>query len=260
MCFFAWGFSLVIQAQDIRDSWSPPTTTSTWVLSCFSHLQSFVTLWTVACQAPLSMGFSRQEYWSGLPFPSPGDLPDAGVVPGLLCLLHWRAAYLPLVPAENPYYHQWLSTKWLTGGGVKIPNSFALGWDNSEVCVLHLLPGFQSKTKPQWPIMITCMKMHQLIPVMLKLALLSLIGLTCIMWCFWTNHHPWSGWSDLGHTSTLRINFTRITKDWGWERERNQRPFPESIVIRCGTVKEQLSSITDRGLRFTEKEKRFFFH
>ena len=37
------------------------------------------TLWTVACQAPLSMGFSRQEYWSGLPFPSPRDLPDPGI-------------------------------------------------------------------------------------------------------------------------------------------------------------------------------------
>ena len=38
-------------------------------------------LWTVAHQAPLSMGFSRQEYWSGLPFPSPGDLPDPGIEP-----------------------------------------------------------------------------------------------------------------------------------------------------------------------------------
>ena len=38
----------------------------------------FATLWTVAHQAPLSMGFSRQEYWHGLPFPSPGDLPDSG--------------------------------------------------------------------------------------------------------------------------------------------------------------------------------------
>ena len=38
--------------------------------------------WTVACQAPLCMGFSRQEYWSGLPFPSPGDLPDPGIEPG----------------------------------------------------------------------------------------------------------------------------------------------------------------------------------
>ena len=38
-------------------------------------------LWTVACQSPLSMGFSRQEYQSGLPFPSPGDLPDPGIKP-----------------------------------------------------------------------------------------------------------------------------------------------------------------------------------
>ena len=38
-------------------------------------------LWTIACQAPLSMGFSRQEYWSGLPFPSPGDLSDPGIEP-----------------------------------------------------------------------------------------------------------------------------------------------------------------------------------
>ena len=43
---------------------------------------SFATPWTVACQALLSMGFSRQEYWSGLPFPSPGDLPDSGIEPG----------------------------------------------------------------------------------------------------------------------------------------------------------------------------------
>ena len=39
------------------------------------------TPWTVACQAPLSMGFSRQDYWSGLPFPSPRDLPDPGTEP-----------------------------------------------------------------------------------------------------------------------------------------------------------------------------------
>ena len=49
---------------------------TTCVLSRFSHVRLFVTLWTVACQAPLSMGFSRQEYWSGLPFPPPGHLPD----------------------------------------------------------------------------------------------------------------------------------------------------------------------------------------
>ena len=53
-----------------------------FVLSCFSHVQLFVTLWTVACQSPLSMGFSRQEYWSGLPSLPPGDLPDPGIEPG----------------------------------------------------------------------------------------------------------------------------------------------------------------------------------
>ena len=51
------------------------------VLSRFSHVWLFVTLWIVAHQAPLSMGLSRQEYWSGLPFPPPGDLPDPGIKP-----------------------------------------------------------------------------------------------------------------------------------------------------------------------------------
>ena len=47
----------------------------------FSHVQLFVSPWTVACQAPPSMGFSRQEYWSGVLFPFPGDLPDPGIEP-----------------------------------------------------------------------------------------------------------------------------------------------------------------------------------
>ena len=54
------------------------------MLSCFSCVRLFVTPWTVALQAPLSMGFSRQEYWSGLPLPSPGNLPDPGIEPGWL--------------------------------------------------------------------------------------------------------------------------------------------------------------------------------
>ena len=67
-------------------------TTKTWysqiymcvcvcVLSLFSRVLLFATQWTVAYQAPLSMGFSRQEYWSGLPCPPPGDLPDPGIEP-----------------------------------------------------------------------------------------------------------------------------------------------------------------------------------
>ena len=51
------------------------------VLSHFSHVRLFVTPWTVDCQAPLSIGFSRQEYWSGLPCLPPVDLPDLGIKP-----------------------------------------------------------------------------------------------------------------------------------------------------------------------------------
>ena len=72
------------------------------VLNHFTHIQLFVTLWTIACQTLLSMGFSRHEYWSGLPFPSPGDLPDQGLN---LSLLHWRADSLPLSCQESPQTH-----------------------------------------------------------------------------------------------------------------------------------------------------------
>ena len=52
------------------------------MLSQFSHVPLFATIWTIAHQAPLSVGFSWQEYWSGLPFSSLGDLPDPGIEPG----------------------------------------------------------------------------------------------------------------------------------------------------------------------------------
>ena len=51
------------------------------VLSCFGHVRLFATEWNIAQQAPLSMGFLREEYWDGLPFPPPGDLPDPGIEP-----------------------------------------------------------------------------------------------------------------------------------------------------------------------------------
>ena len=51
-------------------------------MKSLSHVQLFSTPWTVAYHTPPSMGFSKQEYWSGLPFPSPGDLPNPGIEPG----------------------------------------------------------------------------------------------------------------------------------------------------------------------------------
>ena len=58
----------------------------TCMLNPFSRVQCFATPWTVAHQAPLSLGFSRQEYWSGLPCPPPGDLPNPGIKPASLML------------------------------------------------------------------------------------------------------------------------------------------------------------------------------
>ena len=49
-----------------------------------NHVQLFVAPWTIAHQAPLSVAYFRQEYWIGLPFPSPGDLPDSGIEPASL--------------------------------------------------------------------------------------------------------------------------------------------------------------------------------
>ena len=64
-----------------------------------SHVWLFMTPWTVACQIPLSMGFPRQEHWSGLPFPSPGDLPNPGIEPGSPVL---QADSLPSEPLGKP--------------------------------------------------------------------------------------------------------------------------------------------------------------
>ena len=69
------------------------------MLSRFSSVQLFVTLWTTACQVSLSMGFPRQEYWSGLSFPSPGDLPKPGIeTASLMSPAFWQAGPLPLAP------------------------------------------------------------------------------------------------------------------------------------------------------------------
>ena len=69
------------------------------VLSCFSRVRLFVTPWTVAHSASLSLGASRQEYWSGLPCPPPGNLPDPGIEPTAPAL---QAGSLPLSHQGSP--------------------------------------------------------------------------------------------------------------------------------------------------------------
>ena len=68
-----------------------------------SHVQLFVTLWTVACQAPLSMEFSRQKYWSGLLFPPTWDLPNPGIKPESLVSPVLAGSFLTTAPPGKPF-------------------------------------------------------------------------------------------------------------------------------------------------------------
>ena len=70
------------------------------IVRLLSHVQLFVTPWTAACQAPLFMGFPRQEFWSGLPFPSPRDLPDPGIEPTSPAL---AGAFFATEPPGKPH-------------------------------------------------------------------------------------------------------------------------------------------------------------
>ena len=117
---------------------------SEWVKS-LSHVQLFATPWTVAHQAPPSMEFSRQEYWSGLPFPSPGDLPDPGIEPRSPSL---QADTLPSEPPGNPlkscniiqslHFHVWLHShycKW----NIEFPYCCCIGtcpFNSFHVCFI----------------------------------------------------------------------------------------------------------------------------
>ena len=84
------------------------------VSESLSHVQLFATPWTVAHRAPLSMKFSRQEYWSGLPYPPPGDLPDPGTKPRSPALqadsLPSKTSGKPMLTACNPLFEKCITT------------------------------------------------------------------------------------------------------------------------------------------------------
>ena len=95
-----------------------------YVLSLFSHVWLFVTPWTVARQSPLSMEFSRQEYWSELPFPSPGDLPNTGIEAGSPEL---QADTLPSEPSGKSWATRYKSNELWTVRSPSLINRIAIG-------------------------------------------------------------------------------------------------------------------------------------
>ena len=121
-----------------------------------SRVRLFATLWTVAYQAPPSMGFSRQESWSGLPFPSPGDLPNLGIEPESPAL---QAITLAFEPLGNPHVkpstkncylrlHLWVDLREDIQGPCSVRfrgQEFCIaqsspGARTASSCLLHLLP------------------------------------------------------------------------------------------------------------------------
>ena len=93
------------------------------VIYSLSCVRLFVTLWTVACQAPLSMGFPRQEYWDGLWFLSPGDLPDAGMEPASPVSLALAGRFFTTEPLGKPSEQWYLSNYLVYLLAIQLPKS-----------------------------------------------------------------------------------------------------------------------------------------
>ena len=97
--------TLLKEIKEGQNKWkdSPRSWVCTCVLNCFSHVRFFVTLCTIAHQASMSIEFSRQEYWSGLLCPPPGDLPNPGIKPASFKSLALASEFfIPLVSPGKP--------------------------------------------------------------------------------------------------------------------------------------------------------------
>ena len=97
------------------------------------------TTWSIACLAPLSMGFSRRVYWNELPFPPPRIFPTQGSNLGLWCLLHWQAGSLPLLPPGKSHE-----------GNLFVISHPHIAWDTNNILTVSM--GFASGfyTRLQW--------------------------------------------------------------------------------------------------------------
>ena len=84
LAYLTWDFGISLSLSGINSFLRNSFSVHVCMLSHLSSVQLFAMLWTVARQAPLSMGFSRQDYWSGLPWPPPGYLPDPRIEPSSL--------------------------------------------------------------------------------------------------------------------------------------------------------------------------------
>ena len=118
------------------------------LLSCFSHVRLCTTLWTTACQAPLSVGFSRQEYWNGCPFPFPGNLLDPGIKPRSpalqLASCNPGRFFIIWATTEAPISHGWKVNK---DGAVQASTTSPITLPGQEISLQYL---WAMVTDPPW--------------------------------------------------------------------------------------------------------------
>ena len=117
-------------------------------------MSDFATPWTVARQAPLSMEFCWQEYWSGLPCPPPEDLPNQGLNPCLLCLLHWQVVFTISATWEAfqmDEFYQREHTKWCSDRMKEIEEAWRqMAWHMSVTLAPSRQLGNQSLDTVSW--------------------------------------------------------------------------------------------------------------
>ena len=135
------------------------------VLSHSVVSNSSVAPWSVACQAALSMEFSKQEYWSGLPFPSPGGLLHSGIKPVSLVSPTLAGGFFTMMPSEEPYLHllvtndamnllknlrrpfefiHFFQKYWLSACCILDISSQCMGWGGERICLQCRRPRFDS--------------------------------------------------------------------------------------------------------------------
>ena len=160
----------------VRKKTSPYIGTGWVCAQLLSHVQLFLTTWNVACQAPLSMEFSRKERWSGVPFPSLRDLPDPGVEPASPAFPALADGFFTTEPLKKPHCntnnYRGKNSRGLTRIRTKIypydhseNENFPTGWENQRLlyqknahvfieftCLIFLTLKYNTHTHTQSPL------------------------------------------------------------------------------------------------------------
>ena len=131
----------------MQESWLIEIFLLIHILSHFRHVWLYATLWTIAFQAPLSMGFSGQEYWSVLPCPTPGDLPNPGAEPASPTL---QEDSLPSEPPGKPFSDSCQKLNWISRAGPI--RQLHLKWTNNSQILISFLLKTTAGLLPRTPI------------------------------------------------------------------------------------------------------------